>query len=500
MGPWARKSDDLAVAFYADGKLQREYKINQLVSDPLSLPHSVSHFEWRKNVSFDDVKKHLSVTILADSKTEYVNNRPRETRIAGETFVFDITTGQMIKGKEAVKFVPKNPTQKCLQNKDFVGLIRLGKDAFPELVDTVRRGSGRKLNMALGALYAGGENAIEPLTALIDDTNATWRASAVNGLQEISSPKAKPILIRLLQDKDVKVRVQAIAALFQIHEEAVAEEPAARILSSGSDEDKRTLFTAIFRLHPTCLIAHVIPLTGSVSAHRSGSSAVSGQANYWLRVTTFQRTEALIKNAPAGKMQSEIWSEWWQDNKNRSRDEWFKQAVERDLILLRDKNATSSDMAFRHLWEITGRYFGFYGGTFKPEALIEWDAWWQSNKQRRCGELIIEAIAGAKITPPSLGMHQSLEEIQKALEPGLPLSETLPTLELYVDKRDVPALIALYTTLAAEPTMGPYYKAYVEMALRRLTNLDSYGASMIGGIPEQQIIQKWREYAKSAGF
>jgi len=500
MGPWARNSDNLAVAFYADGKLQREYKINQLVSDPLSLPHSVSHFEWRENVSFDDAKKHLSVTVLADLKIERVNNRPRMTRIAGETFVFDITTGQMIKGKEVVKFAPKNPTQKCLQNEDFVGLMRLGKDAFPELIDTVRHGSGRKLNMAWGALCAGGENAIEPLTALIDDTNATWRASAVHGLQEISSPKVKPVLIRVLQDKNIWVRARAIAALFQIHEEAVAEEPAARILSSESDEDKRTLFTAISRLHPTCLIAHVIPLTGSVNAYRSGSSAISRQANHWLSVATFQKTEALIKDAPAGKMLSEIWSEWWQDNKNRSRDEWFRQAVERDLILLRDKNVTSCNVAFRHLREITGRYFGFSGEIFKPTAVIDWDAWWQSNKQRRCGELLIEAIAGAKMTLQLLDMHRSLEENQKALEPGLPLSETLRTLELYVDKRDVPALITLYTTLAAEPTMGPYYKAYVEMALRRLTNLDSYGASMIGGIPEQQIIQKWREYAKSAGF
>lgn len=48
-GPWAedmKQHSDLAVAFYKDGKLVKEYHVNELVKDPESLEYSVSHYSW----------------------------------------------------------------------------------------------------------------------------------------------------------------------------------------------------------------------------------------------------------------------------------------------------------------------------------------------------------------------------------------------------------------------------------------------------------------------
>lgn len=49
LGPWAsdqEKHSDLAVAFYEEGKLLRQYEVRDLVKDPGKLEYSVSHYMW----------------------------------------------------------------------------------------------------------------------------------------------------------------------------------------------------------------------------------------------------------------------------------------------------------------------------------------------------------------------------------------------------------------------------------------------------------------------
>ena len=93
MGPWpslwAPKDmekggpalQELAVAFYESGRLLKRYSIGDLVENPKVLPQSVSHFMWMKEVSFDDVSKRLRLSTLDGNK-----------------YVFDVNSGEIIKG------------------------------------------------------------------------------------------------------------------------------------------------------------------------------------------------------------------------------------------------------------------------------------------------------------------------------------------------------------------------------------------------------------------
>jgi len=53
-GPWAETTDDLAVAFYANGEELNHYHIRELIEDESTLEHSVSHFTWNTDWSLDD--------------------------------------------------------------------------------------------------------------------------------------------------------------------------------------------------------------------------------------------------------------------------------------------------------------------------------------------------------------------------------------------------------------------------------------------------------------
>ena len=77
-GPWASDYDDLAVAFYANGKLVREYAIDELVRFPQLMPHTASHFEWRRSSDLDE----LAGTYLV-------------TTMHGERYTFDAKTGEI---------------------------------------------------------------------------------------------------------------------------------------------------------------------------------------------------------------------------------------------------------------------------------------------------------------------------------------------------------------------------------------------------------------------
>jgi hypothetical protein len=83
-GPWASEYNELALAFYKNGQEIKRYRVNELVAIPIKLPHSVSHFEWQENASFDAEQKLLWIRTL--NKEEYT---------------FDVTTGKIVKGIRA---------------------------------------------------------------------------------------------------------------------------------------------------------------------------------------------------------------------------------------------------------------------------------------------------------------------------------------------------------------------------------------------------------------
>ena len=65
LGPWASSYDDLAVAFYRSGELLKAYSIADLVADPRSLFHSVSHFFWSSSIALDEDAHELTVATLS---------------------------------------------------------------------------------------------------------------------------------------------------------------------------------------------------------------------------------------------------------------------------------------------------------------------------------------------------------------------------------------------------------------------------------------------------
>ena len=87
-GPWPSGSrihlgnyGELAFAFYDDGREIQSYQVGQLVSVPILLPHSVSHYMWLRKAFLDDSQGILHV----------------ETEL-GEKYAFDIASGTPIDG------------------------------------------------------------------------------------------------------------------------------------------------------------------------------------------------------------------------------------------------------------------------------------------------------------------------------------------------------------------------------------------------------------------
>ena len=78
-GPWAHSPTTEALSFFAKGDLLKSYRINELVDYPWLMPHSVSHFRWKKMSSMDDK-----------------NNSYDLRTIHGETYRFDTTTGRIV--------------------------------------------------------------------------------------------------------------------------------------------------------------------------------------------------------------------------------------------------------------------------------------------------------------------------------------------------------------------------------------------------------------------
>lgn len=82
MGPWASSTDQLALAFYENGKEIKQYLIKDLVRDEKKLRYTVSHFFWRSDQQFNDKEGTMSVKTTD-----------------GQEYLFSVTTGEIIKDR-----------------------------------------------------------------------------------------------------------------------------------------------------------------------------------------------------------------------------------------------------------------------------------------------------------------------------------------------------------------------------------------------------------------
>ncbi len=79
MGPWATSVDNLALAFYENGKPLKQYLIKDLVKNQLKLRHTVSHFFWKSELRFNDKEETIFLTTTD-----------------GQTYLFSVKTGEII--------------------------------------------------------------------------------------------------------------------------------------------------------------------------------------------------------------------------------------------------------------------------------------------------------------------------------------------------------------------------------------------------------------------
>jgi hypothetical protein len=81
LGPWPGRGDydELAVAFYRNGKMTKSYRVSDLVKNLEALPQSESHYQWHGDVFFDPEQLRLSVAT-----------------IPGMTYLFDVKTGAVL--------------------------------------------------------------------------------------------------------------------------------------------------------------------------------------------------------------------------------------------------------------------------------------------------------------------------------------------------------------------------------------------------------------------
>jgi hypothetical protein len=71
-----------ALEFYRDGKLLKRYMLDDLVANPFELPHTVSSYHWDEDYGHDDATNTIWVQTYE-----------------GRRYVFDMTTGKLIKGR-----------------------------------------------------------------------------------------------------------------------------------------------------------------------------------------------------------------------------------------------------------------------------------------------------------------------------------------------------------------------------------------------------------------
>ena len=127
-----------------------------------------------------------------------------------------------------------------------VALGRMGKAAVAPLVEYLKKpDSNPALMSALGRV---GEPAVEPVAPFLDAPDASVRANAVRALAAMKTPKAMPLLVKALQDKDECVREDAVEGLLYNHLPA-ALQPLLAVAGNGR-EDEHTRLRILDELPP----------------------------------------------------------------------------------------------------------------------------------------------------------------------------------------------------------------------------------------------------------
>lgn len=464
MGPWPNSPKQLAIAFYESGRLLREYRIDQLVSDPVTLPHSVSHFQWLKDVRHDDAAGHIHVSTHND-----------------EAYVFDMKTGDFVVGREAVPYAPANAADAALHADDLAALFKLEEDIEPALLVAIRTSRGKVAELAWAALGFRGLRSFDALLELSRDADPLMRRGAVAIMTEIASPRFAPRLLAMLDDANFDIRLGVIRGLFMLHEDKAATDAALGVLRTGSVQEQRQLLRSLHDFAPRPIVAELMARldTPALDDPNHPSYPLVTAMYQWLESATLQHGIHLNINASPVPRPADALRAWWRDNSEQTVDVWFVQAVDRDLMLLASNDRSVQQSAFGHLQKLTGRDFGLREYTFDAAMLDAWRDWWAQNRHRRRGELLLESLRADGV---SSVRYSTASQLHRS-----------------TDARDVPALIELYEWGMDSKSKNSVQKSArwsAEQALRHITNIDSFGCSFVGGERERQALEAWRNWVK----
>lgn len=415
MGPWARQVSDRAFAFYANGKMLREYRIEQLVADQLSLPRSVSHFMWLKDARLNDATRDFSVATLDNRR-----------------YVFALSTGLLKSGQLVGKMQQPEAITRFLAG-DLPGLRALGEQGQQQLRDAIMARRDTAAAQIVPGLAAFGANAIPTLKTLAEHRDAIVRQMVVEVTNEIGTPAAAPLLRSKFTDTDATVRAKAISGLYALGFQSEAVPAALHELKTATPAERDKVLYGLNGVYAPELIPVLIEDLNS-------DTPPMNRAYWWLRATTFQEI-----GGPSAAAQK-AWRTWWEKNKNGSPEDWYRLAIGRAIEDLRTPDWQSAQSRLENL---TGR--GISANT-QSAIYKAWTTWWKTNQSRRPSQIAIESLAASKEYFP--------EESQKIIE-------------RFATAEDVPALVTAYEKA---DLLG---KVAIEDILRRITGVDSSGSVFI---------------------
>jgi len=103
MGPWSEGSEaskeDLAIAFYQDGKLLQEYSTADLLKDKNAVKRTISHYRWRAPMVISGVGELDAEDPLGPIRLNYDGSLQLRTS-EGTIYRFDSKTGKILERKE----------------------------------------------------------------------------------------------------------------------------------------------------------------------------------------------------------------------------------------------------------------------------------------------------------------------------------------------------------------------------------------------------------------
>jgi hypothetical protein len=116
-GPWAHDRSTEAITFIAAGKTLRSYRVADLVDTTITLPHTVSHFQWAKSTVIDDASRTVTITTLnrdryvIDFSTGNIISATRPLRISAITFagLLLLMTAFLIRLKRRIRMLHLPP-------------------------------------------------------------------------------------------------------------------------------------------------------------------------------------------------------------------------------------------------------------------------------------------------------------------------------------------------------------------------------------------------------